>query len=191
VVDFRYHALSLVAVFLALGVGLLMGVAVGDSGLASTAREALRDGLRGDLTRARGELARRERFEQRAYPALVAGRLRGVRVRVVADGAVAEEVRAAVEAAGGEIVRGEFDALVVTRTSSITPGGRRIVGVELSGTQPSSVGRFRERGISSVDDVDRPSGKVALVLLLAGKATGAYGEKPGAADLVPDALGAR
>jgi len=35
--DFRYHALSLVSVFLALVLGLLLGVAIGDRGLVSSA----------------------------------------------------------------------------------------------------------------------------------------------------------
>ena len=37
VFDFRYHALSLVAVFVALVLGLLLGVAIGDKGLVSSA----------------------------------------------------------------------------------------------------------------------------------------------------------
>jgi hypothetical protein len=39
-----------------------------------------------------------------------------------------------------------------------------------------------------VDNVDKPSGKVALVLLLAGGAEGAYGEQPGAENLLPEGL---
>jgi D-aminopeptidase len=174
VVDFRYHALSLIAVFLALGAGLLVGVAVGDSGLASSAREALRDGLRGDVERMRGEIGRRDRFEERVLPAMLAGRLRGVRVRVVSsDDAVVDEAREAVEAAGGSVSVAPAEG----RTSSIEG-----VGVELSTTEPSAVGGFR----SSVDNIDEPAGKVSLVLLLAGEAEGAYGKKPGAADIVPD-----
>jgi hypothetical protein len=34
--NFRYHALSLVAVFLSLVIGLLLGVAIGDKGLVSS-----------------------------------------------------------------------------------------------------------------------------------------------------------
>ena len=44
--DFRYHALSLVAVFVALMIGLLLGVAIGDRGLVSSADRNLRDSLR-------------------------------------------------------------------------------------------------------------------------------------------------
>ena len=48
--DFRYHALSLAAVFIALVVGLLLGVAIGDKELVSGARQELRDSLRADET---------------------------------------------------------------------------------------------------------------------------------------------
>jgi len=51
-VDFRYHALSLVAVFLALGIGIVLGVTIGDS-LVSDADQNLRDSLRDDVTGAR------------------------------------------------------------------------------------------------------------------------------------------
>jgi len=114
VVDFRYHALSLVAVFMALGVGLLLGVGIGDSGLASSARDALRDGLQSDVERVRtdaralaAEVERRDRFERRTYPRLVAGRLRSTQVGLVflgrRDGTVHEQIRAAIEPAGGEL----------------------------------------------------------------------------------------
>src|SRR5215218_3841502 len=146
-----------------------MGVAVGDSGLASSARDALRDGLRGDVVRVREELDRRERFERRIWPVVVAGRLRGVQVGVVSsDGQVVDAVRAAVEAAGGSMV---------PRSSGIEGGvygGRVPMVVQLS-SEPAS---RRPDGWSSVDDVDSPAGKVSLVLLLAGQAApGAYGVK--------------
>ncbi len=50
--DFRYHAISLVAVFIALALGLLLGVAIGDSGLVSNAEQNIREDLRGDVRRA-------------------------------------------------------------------------------------------------------------------------------------------
>ena len=48
--DFRYHALSLVAVFLALVIGLLLGVAIGDKGLVSGDAQDVRGSLRRDRT---------------------------------------------------------------------------------------------------------------------------------------------
>ena len=46
--DFRYHALSLVAVFLALGIGIVLGATLGDS-VVSQANKDVRSSLRGDL----------------------------------------------------------------------------------------------------------------------------------------------
>ena len=47
--DFRYHALSLVAVFMALVIGILLGIAIGDKGLISSARTDIEKSLRSDL----------------------------------------------------------------------------------------------------------------------------------------------
>ena len=53
--NFRYHALSLVAVFLALAIGLLLGVAIGDKGLVSSAEHDVRASLRDDVRDAQAE----------------------------------------------------------------------------------------------------------------------------------------
>ena len=73
----RYHAASLVAVFLALAVGILIGAGLGDN-LVSDTEANLRDSLEGDIEDARGEadelqvaLDRERAFSTRAYPALV------------------------------------------------------------------------------------------------------------------------
>jgi hypothetical protein len=114
VFDFRYHALSLVAVLVALGIGLLLGVAIGDQELVGSARRDLVKGLRGDLRNARkqaddlrGQLNVRKDFEDQAFPALVSGQLSGQRVGLVYLGgssrALYDDVRTAVTAAGGEL----------------------------------------------------------------------------------------
>ena len=71
--DFRYHALSLVAVFLALGIGILLGTTIGDQ-LVSEANRDLSTSLRGDVTEAPPRGARRPRG---------AGRPRALHRRVV------------------------------------------------------------------------------------------------------------
>jgi hypothetical protein len=111
--DFRYHALSLGAVFLALGLGILLGVTIGDS-LVSDADRSLRTSLRNDVVDARGDaraaregLARRDQIIGDALPSLVTGRLIGQRVALVAVGslpdAVESNVKDAVDAAGGDL----------------------------------------------------------------------------------------
>jgi Copper transport outer membrane protein, MctB len=113
--DFRYHALSLVAVFLALVVGLLLGVAIGDRGLVSSAESDLRASLRRNVEdardRSRGleqQLAERRSVEDQLYPILVGDRLAGARIGVVALGAVSDSevdlVKQALQGTGGRLV---------------------------------------------------------------------------------------
>jgi Copper transport outer membrane protein, MctB len=112
--DFRYHALSLVSVFLALVLGLLLGVAIGDRGLVSSAERDVRASLRGDVRKAqaesenlRGQLDEQNKFLQEAYPLMVGSRLIGERVGVVTLGDVSDaeigNVRDALEATGGRL----------------------------------------------------------------------------------------
>jgi hypothetical protein len=112
--DFRYHALSLAAVLIALVVGLLLGVAVGDSGLVSSAEQRLRTDLRGDVTRARAESAelRKEldlhlRFEQLTLGRLVSERLAGRRIAVIfldeRSDSIFDHVRDSVQKAEGTL----------------------------------------------------------------------------------------
>src|SRR3954469_15121511 len=111
--DFRYHALSLVAVFLALAIGIVLGVTIGDS-LVSDAERSLRGNLRADVEKAhvdaseaRTELNGRDRMLDQLYPQLVGSRLGGERVALVSWGRlpnnVESGVRDAVNKGGGRI----------------------------------------------------------------------------------------
>jgi hypothetical protein len=53
--------------------------------------------------------------------------------------------------------------------------GIPVVGVAASGAPPEVVELYRDQGISSVDDLDAPAGRLALALLLAGAEPGHYG----------------
>ncbi len=88
----RYHAVSLVAVFLALAIGILIGAEFGGDALTNT-RKNLEQSLTGNLQDEReragelnGKLARSDEFAGRVYPALVRERLAGKRIGVVAIG---------------------------------------------------------------------------------------------------------
>jgi hypothetical protein len=103
----RYHATSLVAVFLALAIGILIGAEFGGDALTST-RKDLEHSLTGNLQDARsradelnGRLARSDEFASRVYPALVRGRLSGRRIGVVALGDLPGDTTSAVEDALG------------------------------------------------------------------------------------------
>jgi Copper transport outer membrane protein, MctB len=112
----RYHATSLIAVFLALAIGILIGAEFGGDALTDTRRDLERS-LTGNLqdARERGDelsekLARSDEFANRVYPALVRDRLEGRRIGVVAIGDLPGDTSAAVE-----------DAL--------EPTGARLVGI--------------------------------------------------------------
>jgi hypothetical protein len=110
----RYHAISLIAVFLALAIGILIGAEFGGAALNSTRRD-LEHSLTGNLQDARtradqlsGELGRSNEFAERIYPALVRNRLAGKRIGILALGGLPGGVSSAIEAAlgptGGRLV---------------------------------------------------------------------------------------
>jgi Copper transport outer membrane protein, MctB len=137
VFDFRYHALSLISVFLALVLGLLLGVAIGDKGLVSSAERDIRASLRGDVRKAqaesenlRSQLDEQNKFLQEAYPLMVGSRLIGERVGVVTLGDISDSeignVRDALEATGARLtsvasVRTPLDLPALSQASSGTP----------------------------------------------------------------------
>ncbi len=99
----RYHATSLIAVFLALAIGILIGAEFGGDALTGT-RKDLERSLVGNLEDARsqaeqlgGELGRANEFAERVYPVLTRDRLEGRRIGLIALGGLPSEVTAAVE----------------------------------------------------------------------------------------------
>jgi hypothetical protein len=110
----RYHAASLAAVFLALAVGILIGVGLGENVVSGT-EENLRESLEGDIENARSEsedlrtqLERARAFTARAYPALVGETMVERRIGVLALGQfptdLAGDVEQALEPTGGQLV---------------------------------------------------------------------------------------
>ena len=60
------------------------------------------------------------------------------------------------------------------------------IGVEPSGVSESAVGVWSSAGLSTVDDIENPAGRLALALLLSGSPIGNYGLKDTADDgIVP------
>jgi hypothetical protein len=286
--DFRYHALSLAAVLFALALGVVLGVAIGDSNLVSSAKNGIVANLRSEVSQAHQEsghlqekLTAEETFANSLYPLSVHELLPGRNIGVVFLGessdAVNTLVRAAVAQAGGQVTTviavreplavaeishqaagthyaplttstglvGSFGELIgrqlvsggpkigrelisrvrssllsafdgqLTRlegvvvmraepagmsaqqsesTSAFESGllagiaavGVPAVGVELSSTTPSQIPWYREKDISSVDDLDRLAGQAALDYAIAG-AHGTFGVKSTADSLLPSA----
>jgi hypothetical protein len=112
--DYRYHALSLAAVLFALALGVLLGVAIGDSNLVSSAKNGIVDNLNseiGQVRRQAGQLQDRltdeEAFANGLYPLAVHELLAGRTIGVVFLGGSSDTVdglvRAAVAQAGGNV----------------------------------------------------------------------------------------
>jgi hypothetical protein len=110
----RYHAASLIAVFIALAVGILVGAEFGGDALNNTRRD-LEHSLVGNLQDARSQvddlnadLNRSDEFAERVYPALTRDRLEGKRIAILALGGlpspVTEEVEEALALTGGRLV---------------------------------------------------------------------------------------
>ena len=157
--DFRYHALSLVAVFLALGIGILLGTTIGDQ-LVSEANRDLSSSLRGDVTEARREargareaLEDRERFITEAFERIAGQRLRGRNVAIVASGELPEDVesgvRDAVEDAGGEIagIAELVPPPTLPELGETVP--RRFDGLLANDPRTASLGRAVGRGLAA------------------------------------------
>jgi Copper transport outer membrane protein, MctB len=103
----RYHATSLIAVFLALAVGILIGAEFGGDALNGT-RKNLENSLVGNLQDARsrvedlnGELGQAGEFDEKVYPVLTRDRLQGKKIALVAFGNLPGEITSAVEEALG------------------------------------------------------------------------------------------
>jgi hypothetical protein len=106
--DLRYHVASLAAVFLALVVGILVGVGSSSQGVISTKeRDVLNERIaelrnQRDAARAHaGELARAQRWTQtfvkRTYPAVMSGRLASTRIALLFVGGVDGTLRSDVD----------------------------------------------------------------------------------------------
>lgn len=280
--DLRYHVASLAAVFFALVIGILVGVALASHGLGNTERNRLEENLRrannrGDALQtqldALGENSSAEHsFVDKTYPDVMARRLDGAKIAVLFVGSVEGDVRSAItrtlaDAGAGQPLRiravtvpidpaainkrlakrpflaayagpdqlrqlghalgQEFtagsdtplwnalenliveqksgpakpaaDGVVVVRTakpqsgatakflqglySGIRDVGVPAVGVEVSGAEPSAMKLLQKAGLSTVDDVDTPVGKLALAILLGDPSvTGDFGTKSTAHD---------
>ncbi len=111
----RYHLLSLAAIFLALSLGVLIGVGLTDSGAVDTSRQDLIGSLQHDLDSLRNqnnqlslENATNASFQEDSFPFIVGGQLQGKRIAVVvaatAGGDIQRRLETALHAAGAEVV---------------------------------------------------------------------------------------
>ena len=106
--DIRYHVASLAAVFLALVIGILVGVGISDRGLVDKAQRSLLEQrvsqLESDLSDARArarDLAAQQRATQayvdETYPSLIGNRLRGKKIALVFLGPTDARIQATLD----------------------------------------------------------------------------------------------
>lgn len=153
----RYHAASLVAVFIALAIGIVIGVGLADD-VVSGASQELEDSLRSDLeaaeTRAdeaEASLEREQEFGAKAYPALVGERLAGSSVAIVGLGDLDEETVADVETAltptGAEVAAKAVIAAPVDPEAIAAAAGPRYADARRGGAALNKLGQDIGAGI--------------------------------------------
>ncbi len=151
--DLRYHVASLTAVFVALVIGILVGVGLSGKGFVNDAERANLTGQIADLRRERDaaqqslDVASRgadalKQFADAAYPVLAPGRLKGRRVAVLfvgpVDGSVSVSLDKAVRDAGGNVLRTRsigvpFDTKAIEQTLRRQPALRQLQGLDKLG----------------------------------------------------------
>ncbi|HEY2142539.1 MAG TPA: copper transporter [Solirubrobacteraceae bacterium] len=149
--DYRYHALSLAAVLLALAVGVVVGVAIGDSNLVSSAKNGIVHDLRSEVSGAqrqagqlRVQLASEEAFANDLYPIAVHGLLGARSIGLVFLGGSSDQVnglvRDAVTQAGGSLAT----VAAVREPLDLTGLSRQAAGTHYAAldTTPSLVKKF-------------------------------------------------
>lgn len=148
--DLRYHVASLAAVFVALVIGIFVGVGLSGRGFVNDAErknlEARIDELRAERDSADARAASAEQrgdalddFAESTYPSLVRGRLAGTSVGVVFVGSVdkslAGTIRRTVADAGGRValmraIRVPLDTEAVDTALRSDPETRDLAGIE-------------------------------------------------------------
>ncbi len=164
--DFRYHLVSLTAVFLALVIGILVGIGISGRGFVDQAErkrlnreiEQLRTQLAAERERS-GTLQRREQADEdvieAAYPVLVEGRLATKRIAVLFvgsnDQSFAFAVGQAVRDAGGQVARSRalrvpIDAVAIEKKLAAVPALAGYVGDAQLGNLGRDLGRELVQG---------------------------------------------
>jgi hypothetical protein len=115
--DLRYHVASLAAVFLALVIGLLVGVALASHGLRNTERDRLErdlrraenrgDGLQVQLDALEQSGALDRAFVEKTYRVVTADRLKGRKIAVLFVGSIDRRLNSAISRALSDADAGE------------------------------------------------------------------------------------
>jgi hypothetical protein len=134
--DYRYHALSLAAVLFALALGVLIGVAIGDTNLVSSAKNGIVHNLSTEVGEARhqadglqDQLSAQEEFSKSLYPLAVHELLNGRSVGLVFLGEPSDQINSLVR---GAITQG--DGSLATVVAVHEPLNLAAIDKEAAGT---------------------------------------------------------
>ena len=209
-IDFRYHLVSLVSVFLALAVGIVLGSSVLNGPLTRTLQHAeanLRstaDNLRAQNNQQASRLSGDANFVTANAPRLLGGLLPGERVVLVtapgADGAVVTGVSTAIQQAGATVAgqvglnQQFFDTSATTESSltalaqQLAPAGTVVTaGDTQQGDDPQLSGQSEASAVLAAALLNRETGTVPPAQtrsILAGFA------QPGYLQATPDTISA-
>ena len=137
--DLRYHLISLISVFLALAIGILLGVAMADRGVVSgrvqaeiTSIQQQLDRQQRQIGRQNAQIAEQEGMLEGMSEAMIADRLQGEAVALItgpyADPDVSGAVQGDLDAAGANIVKVESldppEPAEITILETTSPQGR-------------------------------------------------------------------
>ncbi len=189
-IDFRYHLVSLVAVFLALAIGIVLGAGPLRDGVGQTLTAQVeqlrveRDEMRASNDAVKAENADLEGFVEASGAGLVTDTMRGEKVATISDhsslGKEVEATRVLVDSAGGEsgphIELGQAlwdPASEGERRSALASIAKTRPGVKPSGTSTSEmVASVIARLLSPSEDLDDDARlEIAKVLSASGLIT--------------------
>lgn len=151
--DYRYHALSLAAVLFALALGVLIGVAIGDSNLVSSAKNGIVHNLNTEVGEARKQadqlqerLSAEEAFSKSLYPLSVHELLNGRSVGLVFLGGPSDRVNSLVRAAITQADGSLATVVAVREPLNLTGIAQQAAGTHYAGlgSSPELVERFGE-----------------------------------------------
>jgi hypothetical protein len=143
--DYRYHALSLAAVLLALMIGVLLGVAIGDSNLVSSAKNGIVANLNSEVSSSRqhaGQLQERltheEAFAKGLYPLAVHELLAGRTIGVVFLGGSSDQINSLVRTAVAQAGASVTTVVAVREPLDVEGLEREAIGTHYAGLSASS-----------------------------------------------------
>ncbi|MDI2131838.1 copper transporter [Yinghuangia seranimata] len=180
-IDFRYHVVSIIAVFLALSVGLVLGSSflseLASKDLDNRIKDLNRsaEGLRRDLTTARGENDQLKGYIEATKPQLVKDQLKGRSVVLVtlpgADSDITDETVKTLEESGATVTG------TVAVKNAWTDAAKETVLLTAAGEQGQTGGTSGgQNGQNAQTPNDRAS--AALASAIVHRMTGAIGTVP-------------